>query len=112
MIDAYARRIVGWQVSRTAHAGFLLDATVQALHDRRPSEPQLSSECESDALLLVKEQSEHPKIWTVIEALLTGQDRPRGATALQHVSRRGEHVDGVTAKVQASTQKRFAVNHS
>jgi transposase InsO family protein len=36
VIDAYARRIVGWQVSRTAHAGFVLDALEQALHDRRP----------------------------------------------------------------------------
>ena len=36
MIDAYARRIVGWRVSRTAHAGFVLDALEQALHDRRP----------------------------------------------------------------------------
>ena len=26
VIDAYARRIVGWRVSRTAHAGFVLDA--------------------------------------------------------------------------------------
>lgn len=36
VIDAYARRIVGWQVSRTAHAGFVLDALEQALHERRP----------------------------------------------------------------------------
>jgi len=36
IIDAYARRIVGWRVSRTAHAGFVLDALEQALHDRRP----------------------------------------------------------------------------
>jgi putative transposase len=35
-IDAFARRIVGWRVSRTAHAGFVLDAPEQALHDRRP----------------------------------------------------------------------------
>ena len=35
-IDAYARRIVGWRVSRTAHASFVLDALEQALHDRRP----------------------------------------------------------------------------
>jgi hypothetical protein len=27
---------VGWRVSRTAHAGFVLDALEQALHDRRP----------------------------------------------------------------------------
>ena len=32
----YARRIVGWRASRTAHAGFVLDALEQALHDRRP----------------------------------------------------------------------------
>jgi len=36
VIDAYARRIVGWRVSRTAHASFVLDALEQALHDRRP----------------------------------------------------------------------------
>ena len=38
VIDAYARRIVGWRVSRSAHAGFVLDALEQALHDRRPVE--------------------------------------------------------------------------
>ena len=37
IIDAYARRIVGWRVSRTAHAGFVLDALEQALHERRPT---------------------------------------------------------------------------
>ena len=36
IIDVYARRIVGWRVSRTAHAGFVLDALEQALHERRP----------------------------------------------------------------------------
>ena len=30
---AYAPRIVGWRASRTAHAGFVLDALEQALHD-------------------------------------------------------------------------------
>jgi len=38
VIDAFARRIVGWRVSRTAHAGFVLDALEQALHARRPVE--------------------------------------------------------------------------
>ena len=37
MIDACARRIVGWRVSRTAHAGLVLDALEQALPDRRPA---------------------------------------------------------------------------
>jgi putative transposase len=36
VIDVFARRIVGWRVSRTAHADFVLDALEQALHDRRP----------------------------------------------------------------------------
>jgi putative transposase len=36
VIDAYARRIVGWRVSRTAHASFVLDALEQALHERHP----------------------------------------------------------------------------
>jgi len=36
VIDAYARRIVGWRVSRSAHAGFVLDALEQALHERKP----------------------------------------------------------------------------
>ena len=37
VIDTFARRIVGWRASRTAHAGFVLDALEQALHDRRPT---------------------------------------------------------------------------
>ena len=36
VIDVFARCIVGWRVSRTAHAGFVLDALEQALHERRP----------------------------------------------------------------------------
>jgi putative transposase len=38
VIDAYARRIVGWRVSRTAEASFVLDALEQAIHARRPAE--------------------------------------------------------------------------
>ncbi len=37
VIDAFARRIVGWRVSCTAHAGFVLDALEQAVHQRRPA---------------------------------------------------------------------------
>ena len=36
-IDAFARRIVGWRVSTSAHAGFVLDALAQAVHERRPT---------------------------------------------------------------------------
>ena len=42
LIDVFARRIVGWRVSRTAHAGFVLDALEQALHDRRPAKGGLT----------------------------------------------------------------------
>ncbi len=36
VIDVFARRIVGWRVSRSARADFVLDALEQALCDRRP----------------------------------------------------------------------------
>ena len=36
VIDVFARRIVGWRVSRTANAGFVLDALEQAVHQRQP----------------------------------------------------------------------------
>jgi len=36
VIDTFARRIVGWRVSRNAQAGFVLDALEQAPYDRRP----------------------------------------------------------------------------
>lgn len=35
VIGAYVRKIVGWSVSTSAHAGFVLDALEQAVHDRR-----------------------------------------------------------------------------
>jgi transposase InsO family protein len=38
VIDVFARRIVGWRVSRSMQAQFVLDALEQALHDRRPAE--------------------------------------------------------------------------
>jgi len=38
VVDVFARRIVGWRASRTAHAGFVLVALEQALHDRRPGQ--------------------------------------------------------------------------
>jgi putative transposase len=37
VIDAYARKIVGWRVARSAEASFVLDALEQAIHDRRPA---------------------------------------------------------------------------
>ncbi len=36
--NVYARRIVGWKVSATAHTDFVLDALEQALHARPPKD--------------------------------------------------------------------------
>ena len=36
IIDAFARRIIGWRVSRSARTDFVLDALQQALYERRP----------------------------------------------------------------------------
>lgn len=41
VIDVFAHRIVGWRASRTANAGFVLDALEQAIHQRRPAQDQL-----------------------------------------------------------------------
>jgi transposase InsO family protein len=41
VVDVFARRIVGWRVSRSAQTGFVLDALEQALHARRPVEGRL-----------------------------------------------------------------------
>jgi transposase InsO family protein len=47
VIDAFARRTVGWRVSRAARADFVLDALGHALHARRPLAGSLV--CHSDA---------------------------------------------------------------
>ena len=40
-IDGYARRIVGWRVSKTMRTDFVLDALKQALYDRQPDHDAL-----------------------------------------------------------------------
>jgi len=42
VVDVFARRIVGWRASRTASAGFVLDALEQAIHQRRPAQDKLT----------------------------------------------------------------------
>jgi putative transposase len=36
VIDVFAQYIIGWRVSRTAHASFVLDALEHAIHERKP----------------------------------------------------------------------------
>jgi transposase InsO family protein len=40
VIDVFARRIVGWRVSRTMTTDFVLDALEQALYARQPGEAE------------------------------------------------------------------------
>ena len=46
VIDVFARRIVGWRVSRSMHTDFVLDALEQALYARKPERDALI--CHSD----------------------------------------------------------------
>ena len=41
VIDVYARRIVGWRVSKSMHTDFVLDALEQALYARHPERDKL-----------------------------------------------------------------------
>ena len=59
VIDAYARRIVGWRVSRSAHAGFVLDALEQALHDRKPVSGDLIHHSDRGVQLGFNPSSQH-----------------------------------------------------
>ena len=60
VIDVYARRIVGWRASRTASAGFVLDALEQALHARRPVEAGLVHHCDRGVQYISIKYSERP----------------------------------------------------
>ena len=60
VIDVYARRIVGWRASRTASAGFVLDALEQALHARRPLDGGLVHHSDRGVQGGFKRSSQHP----------------------------------------------------
>ncbi len=72
VIDAFARRIVGWRVSRTAHAGFVLDALEQALHDRRPVRGGLVHHGDRGVQPGLNWSSQHP-----CEPIVAPRQRPR-----------------------------------
>jgi putative transposase len=59
IIDVFARRIVGWRVSRSAHADFVLDALEQALYDRRPVKGGLIHHSDRGSQLGLKRSSQH-----------------------------------------------------
>ena len=54
VIDAFARRIVGWRVSRSADAGFVLDAVEQAVLQRQPGSGLVHHPDRGSQYLLIK----------------------------------------------------------
>src|SRR4051812_24848114 len=78
VIDVFARRIVGWRVSRTAHADFVLDALEQALHDRRPVKGGLIHHSDRGSQLGFKRSSQHQ-----LAPISVARQRPRQVFATQ-----------------------------
>lgn len=85
VIDVFARRIVGWRASRTAHAGFVLDALEQAIHQRRPAQDQLVHHSDRGSQYLSIKYTERlaeAKIAPSVAAIVTRTDgvprRPSG----------------------------------
>jgi transposase InsO family protein len=66
VIDAFARHIVGWRVSRTAHAGFVLDALEQALHARHPIRGGLVHHSDRGVQGGFKWSSQHGLFWFIV----------------------------------------------
>ncbi|WP_425219010.1 IS3 family transposase [Ralstonia solanacearum] len=67
VIDVFARRIVGWRVSRTMRTDFVLDALEQALYDRQPAS--------SDALVHHSDRGSPVSVHSLYRA--TGRSRHR-----------------------------------
>jgi putative transposase len=97
VIDAFARRIVGWRVSRTAHAGFVLDALEQAVHQRRPGAGLVHHSDRGSQYLSIKyterlaEAGIEPSVGSVGDSYdnasprrSTASSRPRSSTAVAH----------------------------
>ena len=58
VVDAFARRIVGWRVSSSLHSNLVLDALEQALHARR-RDGELIHHSDRGSLLGFKGSSQH-----------------------------------------------------
>ncbi|RJE78470.1 IS3 family transposase [Paracoccus sp. JM45] len=65
VIDVFACRIVGWRVSRTASAGFVLDALEQAIHQRRPAQDQLVHHSDRGSQGGFNRSSHHIRLYSV-----------------------------------------------
>ena len=59
VVDVYARRIVGWRVSRSMQTDFVLDALEQALYDRQPTAHALTHHSDRGSQPAFNESSQH-----------------------------------------------------
>lgn len=63
VINAFARKIVGWRASRSAQTGFVLDALEQALYDRKPvRKVGLVHHCDRGSQGRFNQSPQHPKL--------------------------------------------------
>nr|WP_276330291.1 DDE-type integrase/transposase/recombinase [Eoetvoesiella caeni] len=73
IIDAYAKRIVGWRASSSMTTDFVLDALEQAVYDRRPSQ--------ADGLIHHSDRGSQPSsasVQSVESSASAGQASARG----------------------------------
>jgi putative transposase len=87
VIDVYARRIIGWKVSSSAWADFVLDVLEQALHARRrASQESLIHHSDRGVQYVSIRYTEcwrkpAPHRWSSVSAILTTMLRQRRSTA-------------------------------
>lgn len=92
VIDAFARRIVGWKVSTSATAGFVLDALEQAIHARRPSaDDGLIHHSDRGVQLGLNRLSQHPS-----EGGCDGREAALGSIHAEGPSLAGSTAGGTT----------------
>jgi len=97
VVDVFARRIVGWRVSRSAQTAFVLDALEQALHARRPVEGGLVHHSDRGAQGGLKRSSQQPH-----EGGCDGD----GEAALEQIHTAGTALAGPAARGAARTPTR------
>jgi hypothetical protein len=104
VIDAFARRIVGWRVSRSAEIGFVLDALEQALYVIRRSGPWRHAEAVEFATLEWVDWFNHRRL---LEAYRQHPSR-RSRGALQYPDRRSGHRRLTQANLPPGNPVRFS----
>ena len=94
VIDAFAHRIAGWRVSRTAHAGFVPDALEQAVHRRQPGAGPVHHPDRG---------SQYPSIRYTERLAEAGIEPCAGSVGDSHDNALAETIDGLFKAARLST---------